>query len=178
MRTQESGEEQEYGRCRSCKRLPDELLFDEHIVWALCTRCRVGWWAMFSYDGWGLSEAELGEVESALAGWDLGDEKLEANMAGTRGELAFADFLGLPWREKALNDLRQGFQDGHGTPVHVRTTRFERAHLIIAPNDPDDHIYVQVVGDGSTYRPVGWKRGHDARQLASESSAGRRMKLR
>ena len=164
MKWQKAIEELGFGRCRRCKRPPDDFLFAEHIYWALCTPCRIAWWAMFSYDGWGLAEAEAREAESALAGWDVGGEREDAYVTGTSGEYAFAKAMGLPWHK---DSLRQDFRAPDSTPFHVRTSRFESAPLVVMANDADDDIYVLVLAHDfpPVIEVVCWTWGYEAKEF-------------
>lgn len=50
-----------------------------------------------------------------------------------------------------------------GKNIQVRATKLLRGKLIVTDSDPDDQIYVLVVGQIPEYNVVGWIRGADAK---------------
>lgn len=105
---------------------------------------------------------------SNVAGWNHAStykrtwlERTNEEIVGMCGEMAAAIALNVFWWPSvntfhAESDLPNG--------IEVRST-IKRGHkLIVRPNDPDDRIYVLVVGDPPTMTVVGWMVGADAKQ--------------
>lgn len=86
------------------------------------------------------------------------------DIEGAAGERVLAKFMGIPY-EGTLNTFKApdvaGFQ--------VRQTVHKTGHLIIRPKDPDDHVYILIVGEFPIYRPVGYYRGADAKFKGTHS---------
>jgi len=166
-----------FGRCRRCERPPNGYLFGDHILWAMCTRCNTAWWAMFSYEGWDTPEVKARQRVAEFAGWDIGDEeealeksewdlkgeRQDAYVNGTAGEKAFSLIYGLPWRK---DFSRQDFRGPDGTPIHVRSSPFEKAALALRPNDNTDsdlNVLMQIDAHRRAARAVCWWGGPPCR---------------
>jgi hypothetical protein len=83
---------------------------------------------------------------------------------GRAAEIAVAKLLGV---FPGVFDLQQDSANRHdGDVAHheVRHTHLEHGRLIIRPRDPDDRVYVLVVGTMPDLRIVGWIRGAEAKQ--------------
>lgn len=85
-------------------------------------------------------------------GWQL-------HIDGALGELAVAKFLNLFWSGQ-LGNLRA---DDVGS-LQVRTTTHDAGRLLIHKTDPDDKVFVLVVGYAPSLRLAGWILGRDAKQ--------------
>lgn len=167
MTNQMSVQELGFGRCRRCNRPPDDFLFTKYFFWVLCTRCRTAWCTMSCNYGWTRSLGELCEFKSALGEWNVGDEERYACMIAAGGVRAFAKAMDLPGG-KGTGNLY--FWTADGTPIHVRTTLFQGAPLILRADKDDHGIYVLVLARGqSDFELIGWTRGNEARKIELKS---------
>jgi len=85
-------------------------------------------------------------------GWD-------DDIEGAAGEMAFAKY-----RDRYWSFHVNTFMGGDVGRVHVRTCRRKDASLIIRNGDPDDELYVLVIGKSPVYKIVGWILGRDSRK--------------
>lgn len=87
-------------------------------------------------------------------GWQL-------HVEGALGESVVAKHLGHYWNGH-FGDL-----DAKDVgKLQVRTSEGENNRLILHETDPDDDIYVLVVGSPPRYRIAGWIKGRDGKQNA------------
>lgn len=83
------------------------------------------------------------------------DRNFDYHLLGAKGEIAFKKFINS--NEKISVNTFKKIPDISG--FEVRTRSHEDYDLIIRKDDPDDRIYVLVVGEGCRFRIVGWIRG-------------------
>lgn len=90
---------------------------------------------------------------------------------GTCSEYIVAKWLGCHWEwnpEQTKPDTDLG--DLPGTRIQIRMSDVETGHLIVKESDPDNHVYVFLVGTTLTKDPpftfkvVGWKVGSECKQ--------------
>lgn len=112
---------------------------------------------------------------------DRDDNGWQIDTTGALGELVVAKHWGIYWDPVPRRVRGQGDVG----PLEVRCTERETGRLIVRPTDPDDGLFVLVVGAGSVratngrtvgrrYRIVGWISGPDARRRELEQPDGGR----
>ncbi len=178
-----------FGKCRRCEGPPNGLMFGHRILWALCGQCKTAWWVICSHDGWDKHELRVRELQSALAGWDIGHNDLQLAEAlakggwdigggakdayehGCTGENFICTMYGLPIRGA---DLTQPHRAPDGTPIHVRTAWSPAADLALRPYDAEqDDINVLLAVNMPLAEAIvlGWWGGPPSQQ-------GRRPQLK
>lgn len=88
-------------------------------------------------------------------------KRTEEEVVGACGEMVVAKALDCYWIPSVNtfhveSDLRRD--------VEVRATAGTSNRLIVRANDPDDRMYVLVVGEPPTMTVVGWIYGHEAKR--------------
>jgi hypothetical protein len=122
-----------------------------------------------------LNEGEQKLVrEKALARRTSAQRKRRKNAYGFDGDGEAIDILGMAGEYVACRILDRPFdpvvgrldrEEGDiGTKVQVRTTSHRKGHLLIHPEDPDDHAYILIVGEMPTMYAAGWLRARDAKK--------------
>jgi hypothetical protein len=82
---------------------------------------------------------------------------LQQDINGAAAEVAFARVVG------AAPSLTAGpSQDPDVAGFHVRSTPYPNGKLIVRPGDPEDNVYVLLVGSGKTWRVIGSAVGREA----------------
>lgn len=84
-------------------------------------------------------------------GWQL-------HLEGACGEMAFAKYAGIYW-SGALGNLSA---DDVGE-FQIRTATRPTDSLILHPKDPDDRIFVLLIGTAPTYQLRGWIHARDGK---------------
>lgn len=87
------------------------------------------------------------------------------HLLGAKGEIAFRKFINS--NEKITVNTFKKVPDISG--VEVRTRSSEDYDLIIRKDDPDDRIYVLVVGEGCKFKIVGWLSGREKHQFETKT---------
>jgi len=102
---------------------------------------RIRKWKNLREDQWGADHRD---------GWQL-------DIEGACGELAFASASGLFWRGPC--GVRVDDIDG----IEVRTASKDNYRLIVTPSDPENKMYVLMVGKDGRYRFAGSIMGYEAK---------------
>jgi hypothetical protein len=95
-------------------------------------------------------------------GWDAArksgrwDNEVESACA----ERAAAKGLGIYWPEGSNPDYAGDLPGNR----HVRSTDIPHGCLLVYDGDPDDGIFLLVIGQAPTFRLAGWMFGHEAKQ--------------
>lgn len=93
-------------------------------------------------------------VNNEEQGWQI-------NIEGACGEQVVAKLLGLYWNG-SVNSFKQ--PDVSNFHVRTRSPHTKTKGLPIRPNDPDDGIFILVIGACPNYQVVGWLRARDGKQ--------------
>jgi len=85
----------------------------------------------------------------------------QVHIHGAAGELAFAKAATTYWGGSVNT-----YKAADVGPIHIRTRSGHggREDLIVRRHDPDDAIFVLVVGEIPSFSVVGWIKGSDAKQ--------------
>jgi hypothetical protein len=83
------------------------------------------------------------------------DEAWRLHIEGAAGEMAVAKYIGKFWSGN-LGNLRAADVGDH---LQVRTRAGGYTSLILHPSDPDDDIFVLVMGRAPSFCLQGWLRG-------------------
>ncbi len=86
---------------------------------------------------------------------------LDLDIEGAAGEIAAAKALNRYWHG-SVNAKKSEPDVGHN--IQVRATKHLNGSLIITDSDPDDQIYVLVIGSRPNFNVVGWIRGVDGKK--------------
>lgn len=90
-----------------------------------------------------------------------GSDGWTKHIEGACGELAAAKVLDLHWGG-TVNTFKEGGDVGEH--IQVRTRSRLDYDLLVREDDPDDAVFVLVVGQVPTFQVVGWIRGRDAKR--------------
>jgi len=115
-----------------------------------------------------IAQARMDGVES-IGLMDKHGAESERNFSyhllGARGEIAFRKFINS--NEKVTVNTFKKTPDISG--VEVRTRSKDDYDLIIRKDDPDDRVYVLVVGEGCKFRVVGWLLGKEKYNFSTKT---------
>lgn len=90
-----------------------------------------------------------------------GKDREHTDGMAAMAECTVAEATGLEWTAKHDRTSRKGADVG--TNVQVRWSENRWNKLITHEDDPDDHIYVLVVGEEYPLHIVGWAWGHETK---------------
>lgn len=76
------------------------------------------------------------------------------DIEGCLAELAAAKAMGLYWG--GISDSARDEGDING--IEVRSTKYKKGSLILHPDDPDERVFILVVGAAPEYNVAGWIR--------------------
>lgn len=93
----------------------------------------------------------------------------QIHIEGAMGECAVAKALGLYW-SGAVGNLKAADVG----EIEVRTTGYESGKLIVRNSDPDESIFVLVIGMNGSYRLAGWLYGEKAKRPRYKDKVGNR----
>ena len=82
------------------------------------------------------------------------------DIEGALCEMAFCKAFGMYW-DGSVNTFKN--PDVPGTPIQIRGTEYPNGNLIIRENDPDDDLYILVVGSSPNYKIIGGIYGHQGK---------------
>lgn len=88
-----------------------------------------------------------------------GKRELRSDVVGARGELAAYKWVGIPFECHVKPDK----VDGDLLGIEVKTAASAYG-LVVHENDPDRRPIMAVLGDGSTYRMIGWIRAEEGKR--------------
>jgi hypothetical protein len=123
-------------------------------------------------EAWGLAQRRMDGVQEMGLQEKHGAQNhrnSEYHILGARGEIAFRKFIGSSGA-LTVNTFRS-VPDVDG--YEVRTRSRDDYDLILRSDDPDDKIYVLVVGRGCRFRVVGWLRGSERYRHGQKAYGGR-----
>lgn len=78
---------------------------------------------------------------------------------GAAAEIAVAKAFNRYWTDTPDPDYT-----GDVGPYHVRSTKHEEGGLLLHPDDPDDGVFVLVVGEIPVFRLAGWILGREGKR--------------
>ena len=87
----------------------------------------------------------------------------EKEVAALGGEFATGLVIGREWRDSKLPD----YHGDLGPGVQVRHTLHANGHLMLHPDDKDDHAFFLASGPFPTYVVHGWLYGSEAREAGT-----------
>lgn len=101
----------------------------------------------------------------------MADTAWQVHIEGACGELAAAKALGVPWSAtvdtfKRGDDVPGGWQ--------IRTRSRPEYELIVRPGDPDDALFLLVLGVAPHYVVKGWITGREAKRPEWSRAHGNR----
>ncbi len=97
------------------------------------------------------------------------DRNFQYHLLGAKGEIAFKKFMNS--NEKLSVNTFKKIPDISG--FEVRTRSQEDYDLIIRKDDPDDRIYVLIVGEGCRFKIIGWIKGCEKYNFQPKTFNGR-----
>jgi hypothetical protein len=93
------------------------------------------------------------------AGLVASDNDININKSGAAGELAFANYLGVPW-----NHGDGPTYTGDVLCYEVRTTIYEHGRLLLQPKDNHYRPFVMVIDQRPFYIIAGWRWAYEVKK--------------
>ena len=101
----------------------------------------------------------------------LADAAWQVHIEGACGELAAAKALGVEWTG-TINTFKRGDDVPGGWQIRTRSR--PEYELIVRPDDPDDALFLLVLGVAPHYDVKGWISGREAKRTEWSRSHGNR----
>lgn len=86
------------------------------------------------------------------------------HVGGAAAEMAAAKALGVYWPASTDPDYQGDIGTAQTGMFHVRSTNWNGGHLLLHHSDPDDALFVLVVGEAPCFRLAGWIRAGDGKR--------------